>query len=78
MEYIQKNYPQLVPLYHEIYDCKDYSYWKSLDKELQAYAAEIGLDYVINDDSMTRPFDAFPLLVNFFYHEKIKKKPKQI
>lgn len=78
MEYIQKNYLQLVPLYHEIYDCKDYSYWKSLDKELQAYAAEIGLDYVINDDSMTRPFDALPLLVNFFYHEKIKKKPKQI
>ena len=44
---------------------KDYSYWKSLDNELQAYAAEIGLDYVINDDSMTRPFDALPLLVNF-------------
>ncbi len=76
MEYIQRNYPQLVPLYHEIYDCKDYSYWKSLDNELQAYAAEIGLDYVINDDSMTRPFDVLPLLVNFFYHEKIKKKPK--
>ena len=72
MEYIQKNYPQLVPLYHEIYDCKDYSYWKSLDKELQAYAAEIGLDYVTNDDSMSRPFFAPPVIVNYFYHSEIK------
>ena len=35
--------------------------------------AEIGLDYVTNDDSMTRSLDAPPMIVNYFYHEWIKK-----
>lgn len=73
MEYIQEKYPQLLPLYHEIYDGKNRSYWTRLDKELKAYAAEIGLDYVTNDDSMTRDFNAPPVIVNYFYHEQIKK-----
>lgn len=73
MEYIQEKYPQLLPLYHEIYDGKNRSYWTMLDKELKAYAADIGLDYVTNDDSMTRDFNAPPVIVNYFYHEQIKK-----
>ena len=48
-------------------------YWQKLDREVKAYAAEPGLDYVTNDDSMKRPFDAPPVIVNFFYHEKIRK-----
>ena len=44
-----------------------------MDMELKAYAEEIGLDYVTNDDSIKRPFDAPPVIVNYFYHEKIKK-----
>lgn len=73
MEYIQEKYPQLLPLYHEIYDGKNRSYWTMLDKELKAYAAEIGLDYITNDDSMARDFNAPPVIVNYFYHEQIKK-----
>ena len=34
-------------------------------------------DYVTNDDSMSRPFDAPPFIVNYFYHEQIKKKTKR-
>lgn len=41
--------------------------------ELKAYAGENGLDYVTNDDSMKQPFDASPVIVNYFYHEQIKK-----
>ena len=48
-----------------------------LDKELKAYAAEIGLDYVTNDDSMTRDFNAPPVIVNYFYHEQIKKSARK-
>lgn len=73
LDYIGEKYPQLLPLYHEIYNQKNQSYWEALDARLRDYAAEIGLDYVTNDDSMARDFEAPPVIVNFFYHEKIKK-----
>lgn len=76
LDYIREKYPQLMPLYREIYDCKDRSYWIALDKEMQTYAAETGLDYVTNDDSMTRDFNAPPIIVNYFYHEQIKKSAR--
>lgn len=73
MEYIQQKHPELLSLYREIYQKGNRSYWELLDAELKAYAVAIGLDYVTNDDSMTRPFDAPPVVVNYFYHEQIKK-----
>lgn len=73
MEYINEKYPLLLPLYREIYDRKNMSYWESLDETLRHAAASLGLDYVTNDDSMSRPFDAPPVVVNYFYHEKIRK-----
>ena len=72
MEYIQKKYPELLPLYQEIYRKGNRSYWELLDAELKAYASDMGLDYVTNDDRMTRPFDGPPVVVNYFYHEQIK------
>ncbi len=76
MEYIREKYPELQTLYHEIYDRKDRSFWEGLDTELRAFAAETGLDYVTNDDSMARPFEAPPVVVNYFYHEEIKKSAR--
>lgn len=73
MDYIRKKYPNLLPLYHEIYDHKERSYWTALDKELKSFADETGLDYVTNDDSMKRKFNDPPVMVNYFYHEQIKK-----
>lgn len=73
MDYIQGAYPQLMPLYRSIYTRRDLSYWRELDCELKSYAAEAGLEYLTNDDSMSRPFDAPPVIVNYFYHSKIKK-----
>jgi hypothetical protein len=49
------------------------SYWEALDMELKEYAAEIGLEYVTNDDSMSRPFDVPPAIVNYFYNREITK-----
>ena len=77
MDYIETNYPDLLPLYQSIYVDGDRSYWKQLDAKLQAFTADIGLDYVTNDDSMNRPFDAPPVVVNFFYHEQIKKSARR-
>lgn len=73
MDYIQRKYPQLYPLYHEIYDRKDLSFWIALDKECKAFAAETGLGYVTNDDQLSRVFNAPPVIVNYFYHEQIRK-----
>ena len=77
MNYIEKNYPALMPLYRDIYYCGDRSYWHLLDARLKTFTTEIGLDYVTNDDSMNRPFDAPPVVVNFFYHEQIKKSARK-
>lgn len=77
MDYIAGKYPQLLSLYQAIYNRKDRGYWESLDAGLKEYAAEIGLDYVTNDDSMTRPFHAPPVIVNYFYHSEIKKSAKK-
>lgn len=73
MDYIQEKHPDLLPLYQEIYSNNDRRCWELLDCELKAWAAEISLDYVTNDDSMSRPFEAPPIIVNFFYHSEIKK-----
>ena len=77
MDYIQEKHPDLLLLYQDIYNKNDRRYWELLDAELQAWAAEIGLDYVTNDDSMNRPFEAPPIIVNFFYHSKIKKSARK-
>ena len=77
MDYIQRKHPDLLPLYQEIYDNNDRRYWELLDGELKAWAAEIGLDYVTNDDSMSRPFEVPPIIVNFFYHSEIKKSARK-
>lgn len=77
MDYIQEKYPELLSLYQEIYQKGNRRYWELLDTELKSYAAEIDLDYVTNDDSMQRPFDAPPVIVNYFYHEQIKKSARK-
>lgn len=78
MDYIKEKYPQLLPLYREIYTNGNRSYWEALDTKLKTFARESGMDYVTNDDSMQRPFDAPPVIVNYFYHEQIKKSARRI
>lgn len=77
MDYIKEKHPALLPLYQDIYYRGDRSYWEALDMELNGYAAAIGLDYATNDDSMRRPFEAPPVMVNYFYHSEIKKFAKK-
>ena len=76
MAYISERHPDLVPLYDRIYNRRDLGYWEDLDAEMRLFAEEQGLDYVTNDDSMNRPFDAPPIVVNYFFHEKIRKSSR--
>ena len=77
MDYIKEKYPALLPLYQDIYNRSNRGYWEMLDAELKEYASEIGLDYVTNDDSMSRPFGAPPVIVNYFYHSEIKRSARK-
>ena len=77
MDYIRGKHPSLVPLYEEIYTHGSRGYWTELNESLAAYCAENGLEYVRDDDSMKRPFNAPPVVVNYFYHEEVKKSAKK-
>lgn len=81
LDYIKEKYPSLVPMYERIYQKKDRSYWAMLDEEMQEFTAEEGLVYLRNDDSISRPFEEPPIVVNYFFHEEIiasktKKHPR--
>ena len=77
MAYIQEKHPRLLPLYQDIYGKGSRLYWEGLDATVRAYAESSGLEDVRDDDSMKRSFDAPPVIVNFFYHEEIKKSAKK-
>ena len=78
MDYIREKYPELTGLYQDIYDHNSRLYWEALDDRLKKYARQNGLDYRRDDDSMKNPFNAPPVIVNFFYHEEIKKSAKKL
>ena len=73
MAYISDRHPGLLPLYRRIYTERDMGYWEDLDAEMAEFCRETGLEYVVNDDSMERPFEDPPIVVNFFYHERIRR-----
>ena len=77
MRYIAEKHPELLPLYRDIYDRKIRAYWQWLDGEIGAYAEREGLEYMTAVDNIERPFDAPPVIVNFFYHGEIKKSAKK-
>lgn len=73
MNYIREKHPDLLSLYDEIYQQCMRWYWEDMDNKVREYTKANGLEYVRNDDSMKKPFEAPPVVVNFFYHEEIKK-----
>lgn len=76
LSYICDKHPELVSLYHEIYQQKDNCYWENLDKDLKKYSASAGLEYIVDNDKISIPFDSPPVIVNYFYHSQIKKSAK--
>lgn len=72
MSYIREKYPELVPLYEAIYNRKDMGYWQTLEARIASYAAANGLPYRVNDLPYGRSEKGRPVVVNFFYHEKIR------
>lgn len=77
LDYIAEKYPQLTPLYESIYQKKDRGYWEQLDQEMREFTAKEGLLYVRDDDSIRRPFEEPPIVVNYFFHEEIIPSAKK-
>lgn len=75
--YIAEKHPALVPLYEKIYQKKDKNYWAELDEEMRKFMEKEGLLYVRDDDSIRRPFEEPPIVVNYFFHEEIIPSAKK-
>lgn len=76
MSYIREKYPELYPLYEQIYNHRKTDYWQALEHEMAVYAAQHGFPYRVNDLPYGRPEKGHPTLVNYFYHEKIRLNPR--
>lgn len=78
MDWIAEKHPELSGLYEAIYAHSDRGYWNELDGRMRAYCAAAGLPYVRDDDSTyrARAFDEPPVVVNYFFHEEVKKSAK--
>lgn len=75
LRYIKEKYPNLIALYDEIYRYNKKDYWFKLHEEIKKFCLQENLEYVRDDDSIKRPFGAKPIVVNYFFHEEVKKNP---
>lgn len=73
MDYIAEKQPELMPLYEEIYQHGSREYWRSLEAQAAQMAKEKGCPYLVNDLPYGRSEPGRPVVVNYFYHEEIRK-----
>lgn len=72
MNYIEEKHPQLMPLYDEIYNKKNRSYFESLETKAAALAKRYECPFVDNELPYGRTKQGHPVIVDYFYHEEIK------
>ena len=77
MNYIAEKYPDLLPLYRQIYNKNDRTYWEILDRKVSEYAREKGFLYVIDKEPFLRDPTGKPIIINYFYHSHIKQSAKK-
>ena len=77
LDWIHENHPELDGLYHTIYAKGDRSYWSELDQKMREYTAAQGMPYLRDDDQHRSPFGEPPVVVNYFFHEQVKKSAKK-
>lgn len=77
LDWIHEKHPELDDLYREIYSDKSRAYWTLLDAEMREYTAREGMSYLRDDDQHRSAFGDPPVVVNYFYHEEVKKSAKK-
>ena len=77
IEWVHEKHPELDGMYHEIYSKKSRDYWTSLDQRMREYTEKENMPYLRDDDQHRSPFGEPPVVVNYFYHEEVKKSAKK-
>lgn len=77
MNYIAEKYPDLLPLYRQIYNKNDRTYWEILGRKVSEYAREKGFLYVVDKEPFLRDPTGKPIIINYFYHSQIKQSAKK-
>ena len=72
LDYIAEKYPSLVPLYHEIYNRHDRSYFEALEVKAKEMAEKNNCSFVDNEMPYGRVPQGHPVIVDYFYHEEIR------
>ncbi len=72
MDYIADKHADLLPLYEEIYNHKNRSYFEALEKQAQEMAQKYGCRFVDNETPYERVPQGHPTIVNYFYHEEVR------
>lgn len=73
MDYISERYPGYLQAYKDIYDKRKTDYWQNLEHEVMEYVGKYGFPYMVNDLPYGRSEEGKPVIVNYFYHEKIRR-----
>ena len=77
LTWIHENHPELDSLYRDIYSNGSREYWTALDKKMRAYTARENMPYLRDDDQHRSPFGKPPMVINYFFHEEVKKSAKK-
>ena len=72
MDYIAGKYPDLVPLYDEIYNKHNRSYFEALEVKAEEMAKKYDCPFVDNEMPYGRVPQGHPVIVDYFYHEEIR------
>lgn len=72
MDYIKEKHPDLYPLYENIYNKKDRSYFEELEKEAEQLAKDNDCPFVDNETPYGRAEKGHPVIVDYFYHEEVR------
>ena len=72
MDYIAQKHPELIPLYDEIYNKKNRSYFEALEMKAEEMAKRYDCPFVDNEMPYGRVPHGHPVIVDYFYHEEIR------
>lgn len=77
LNYISQYHSDLEFLYEDIYKFKNEEYWHDLDNEVRQFSLENGYEYVIDEEPFLINPTNKPIIINYFYHNKIKQSAKK-
>ena len=72
MDYIAEKHFDLVPLYDEIYNKHNRSYFKALEEKAKEMARKYDCLFVDNEMPYGRVPQGHPVIVDYFYHEEVR------